>query len=153
VSVEGVREFLRQAAPDIEIIRTRASTATVEEAARVHGVSPSQIAKTLTLEAGGRAFLLVAAGDARLDNGKAKNAFGGRTRMLPREEVEALTGHPVGGVCPFGLPSPLDIYCDVSLQAHPLVLPAAGDIDAAIKISPARLADITNARWVDACHA
>ena len=101
---------------------------------------------------GEEVVLLVARGDARLDNKKAKTAFGGKVKMVPVEEVAALTGHPVGGVCPFGLASPLRVYCDVSLQAFEEVLPAAGATNSALRISPARMVEITQADWVDACQ-
>ena len=91
-------------------------------------------------------------GDARLDNRKAKAAFGGKVKMLGVDEVEAVTGHPVGGVCPFGLASALPVYCDVSLKAFDEVVPAAGSIHAAVRIAPLRMAEITGAAWVDVCQ-
>jgi len=100
VSLDSVRAFFAETAPDIAIIELEVSTATVAEAAAAHGVEPGQIAKTLSLRAGDRIVLLVTTGDARLDNAKAKAAFGGKVRMLDLAEVEGVTGHPVGGVCP-----------------------------------------------------
>jgi prolyl-tRNA editing enzyme YbaK/EbsC (Cys-tRNA(Pro) deacylase) len=100
---------------------------------------------------GGRVILLVARGDARIDNRKFKDTFG-KGRMLPTEEVAALTGHPVGGVCPFGLAQPLPIYLDQSLQDFNEVLPAAGTVHSAVRISPAQLADVTRGQWVDVCQ-
>jgi prolyl-tRNA editing enzyme YbaK/EbsC (Cys-tRNA(Pro) deacylase) len=97
-------------------------------------------------------ILLVTCGDARLDNKKAKAAFGAKVRMLGAEEVEAVTGHPVGGVSPFGLASPLPVYCDLSLRRFAEVLPAAGAIHAALRISPRRMADLVGAEWVDVCQ-
>ena len=151
MSLESVRAHLDTAAPDIDIIETEASSATVEEAANAHNVAPAQIAKTLSFSVKDDVFLLVARGDARIDNKKAKAAFGGKVKMLPLDEVEAITGHPVGGVCPFGLASPIRVYCDESLKAFDEVVPAAGARDAAIRIAPERLAEITGARWVDVC--
>jgi prolyl-tRNA editing enzyme YbaK/EbsC (Cys-tRNA(Pro) deacylase) len=101
---------------------------------------------------GGRDLLVVARGDARLDNRKVKATFGGKASMLDAEEVQALTGHPVGGVCPFGLARPLPVYCDISLRAFDEVIPAAGSINAAVRISPSRMAEITGAEWVDVCQ-
>src|SRR5262245_36884942 len=101
MSIESVRAFLAEKAPDIIIIELDASTATVALAAQGHGVAPAQIAKTLSLRVRDQTLLLVTSGEARLDNRKAKAAFGGKPRMLGAEEVAALTGHPVGGVCPF----------------------------------------------------
>jgi prolyl-tRNA editing enzyme YbaK/EbsC (Cys-tRNA(Pro) deacylase) len=97
-------------------------------------------------------MLVVARGDARLDNRKTKDALGGRPRMLGAEEVEALTGHPVGGVCPFGLARPLPIYCDLSLRDFDIVYPAAGSRTASVRLSPDRLAELTGARWIDVCQ-
>ncbi|SHO64114.1 Cys-tRNA(Pro) deacylase, prolyl-tRNA editing enzyme YbaK/EbsC [Pseudoxanthobacter soli DSM 19599] len=152
MSLESVRAFLAEKAPDIAVIVTEASSATVADAAAAHGVESAQIAKTLSLRVGDRVVLVVARGDARLDNRKVKAAFGAKPRMLDAEEVAALTGHPVGGVCPFGLATPLDIYCDVSLKAFDEVVPAAGSTNSALRIAPARMAEITGAAWIDVCR-
>ncbi len=139
-------------APDLSIIETAESSATVTEAAAAHGVEPAQIAKTLGLMLGQTGLLVVAAGTARLDNRKAKAAFGGKVRMMTQAEVEGLTGHPVGGVCPFGLATPLPVYCDASLQAFVEVVPAAGSRHSAVRLAPSRLADLAGAAWVDVCQ-
>lgn len=152
MSLASVKAFFAEKAPDITVIETGQRTATVAEAAAALGLPPARIAKTLSLRRGDEVFLVVTRGDARLDNRKAREAFGGKVRMLAANEVEALTGHPVGGVCPFGLARPLQVYCDVSLQAFDDVAPAAGSIDSAVRISPARLAELTGARWVDVCQ-
>jgi len=151
MSAESVRAFLAKAAPDIAIIDQGASTATVIEAALALGVEPGQIAKTLSIRIGDTVVLIVARGDARLDNRKTKAALGGRPRMLAASEVEALTGHPVGGVCPFGLATPLPIYCDVSLRDFDAVFPAAGSRTSSVRIAPDRLATLVDARWIDVC--
>lgn len=153
MSLESVREHFAKAAPDLEIIVTDESSATVDLAAAAHGVSPGQIAKTLSFQLKDRIFLVVARGDARMDNKKAKAAFGGKVKMLGLEEVEKLTGHPVGGVCPFGLAQPLKVYCDVSLKDFDIVIPAAGATNAAVRIAPERMAEITDADWVDVCQS
>ncbi|PSJ41997.1 YbaK/EbsC family protein [Allosphingosinicella deserti] len=153
MSLESVRAWLAANAPDLPIIEVEASTATVDEAAAALGVEPGRIAKTLAVRAGGEPFLLVARGDARLDNQKAKAAFGGRPRMLGAEETLALTSHPVGGVCPFGLAAPVPVYCDVSLRNFAIVYPAAGSLNSSVEVSPERLAAITGAQWVDACRS
>ncbi|MBC9208117.1 YbaK/EbsC family protein [Roseomonas aerophila] len=153
MSLESVRAFLAEKAPGIAILETDAPTPTVADAAAVHGVAPGQIAKTLSLRVGERVLLVVARGDARLDNKKAKAAFGGKTRMLEAEQVVALTGHPIGGVCPFGLATALPVYCDVSLRAFEEVLPAAGSINSALRISPAHMAELVAEGWVDVCEA
>lgn len=151
MSVESVREFLSAHAPDIEIIELSSSTATVELAAQGHGVVPAQIAKTLSLRIKNRTLLVVACGVARLNNKKVKAVLGGKASMLGADEVAALTGHPVGGVCPFGLASPLPVYCDLSLKAFDEVLPAAGSTNAALRINPERMAKLVNAQWIDVC--
>jgi Cys-tRNA(Pro) deacylase len=152
LSLESVRADLARKAPDIAIIHHELSTATVMDAALAHGCEPGQIAKTLSLRLGDKVVLLVARGDARLDNKKAKAALGAKPRMLSAEEVEAITGHPVGGVTPFGLASELPVYCDVSLKAFEEVIPAAGNRNSSLRISPDRLAALVNATWVDACE-
>lgn len=153
MSLESVRAFLAARAPDIAIVELDGSTATVAQAAAGHGVEPAQIAKTLSFRVKERNLLLVTRGDARLDNRKAKAAFGGKPRLLTPEEVVAITGHPVGGVSPFGLASPLPVYCDVSLKAFEEVVPAAGSTHSALRISPLRMAELVGAEWVDVCQS
>ena len=153
MSLESVRAFFAEKAPEIAVIVSDKSSATVALAAEAFGVAPERIAKTLSLRIGARVILVVTKGTARLDNKKAKTAFGGKPRMLDADEVVALTGHPVGGVCPFGLATPLQVYCDVSLRAFDEVVPAAGGIHAAVRISPDRMAALTGATWVDLCQA
>ena len=152
MSLDSVRRHLSKAAPDLQVLETPESSATVDLAAAAHGVQPAQIAKTLSFRFKDVVFLVVTRGDARLDNKKAKAAFGGKVKMLGLEEVEEITGHPVGGVCPFGLANPLKVYCDVSLKAFEEVIPAAGATNAAVRISPDRMAEITDATWVDVCQ-
>jgi prolyl-tRNA editing enzyme YbaK/EbsC (Cys-tRNA(Pro) deacylase) len=152
MSLESVRQFFAARQLDIPVIELEVSTATVALAAEAHGVEPGRIAKTLAFRIGaGQAILLVARGDARIDNRKFKDALG-KGKMLPADEVVALTGHPVGGVCPFGLASNLPIYLDRSLQAFDEVLPAAGAVHSAVKITPEQLAEITGGQWVDVCQ-
>lgn len=152
MSLQSVRQFFADNAPDIEIIELSQSTATVALAAAAHNVAPGQIAKTLSLKVKNEVILVVAKGDARLDNKKLKEAFGAKARMLSSDEVVTVTGHPVGGVCPFGLENPLAVYCDVSLREFEEVLPAAGAIHSAVRISPERMATLTDATWVDVCQ-
>lgn len=152
MSLDSVRDFFARRAPDIGIIELDGSTATVVLAATGHGVQPGQIAKTLSLKVQDRNFLVVTRGDARLDNKKAKAMFGGKVTMLGPEEVLAVTGHAVGGVCPFGLATPLPVYCDVSLKDFDEVVPAAGSTRSAVRIAPSRMAELVNAEWVDVCN-
>ena len=97
-------------------------------------------------------MLIVASGTARMDNKKVKVLFGGKPKMLGLAEVAEITGHEVGGVCPFGLKAPLPVYCDVSLKAFDLVVPAAGSTHSAVRIAPLRLAELVRAEWVDVCE-
>lgn len=152
MSLESVRAFFAEHAPDITVEELETSTATVAEAAASLGVAPAQIAKTLSLRIGEEVVLLVARGDSRLDNKKAKAVLGAKPRMLGQEEVAALTGHPVGGVCPFGLPDGLKVYCDVALRAYAEVMPAAGAGNAMVRIAPERMVELTGAVWVDVCQ-
>lgn len=152
MSEASVRAFFALHAPDVAIIDQGVSTATVNEAAAALGVDPARIAKTLSLRVGEAVVLVCVRGDARISNGKAKAALGAKPRMLAAEEVEAITGHPVGGVCPFGLPSPLPVYCDISLRDFATVFPAAGSRTASVEMSPDQLADLTGAQWIDICN-
>ena len=149
MSLESVRAWLAEHAPDLPILEVQESTATVETAARALGVEPGRIAKTLAVRAGDETFLLVARGDARLDNSKTKREFGARPRMLGAEETFELTGHPVGGVCPFGLATQLPIYLDLSLQAFDVVYPAGGSLNTSVKVTTERLFELVGERWVD----
>jgi len=152
MSVQSVRAWLAEHAPDLPIIEVEESTATVNLAAQALGVEPGRIAKTLAVRIGERVVLIVARGDARLDNQKTKAEFGGRPRMLGPEETFALTGHPVGGVCPFGLATPLPVYCDVSLREFDTVFPAAGSLNSSVRVPPERLAELVAVGWVDVCR-
>ena len=134
MSLASVTDFFATRAPDIAVQRYATSTATVALAAEALG---------------DEVVLLVTRGDARIDNRKYKDTFGQKARMLTLDEVERETGHPVGGVCPFGLARPLRVFCDVSLRAFDDVFPAAGAPDATVRITPARLAAVTGAEWVD----
>lgn len=153
MSLQSVRAFFAEKAPDLHVIELATSTATVALAAEAHGVEPGQIAKTLAFRTGERNLLIVARGDARIDNRKIKETFGSKAKMLDADTVLALTSHPVGGVCPFGLATALPVYCDVSLRAFEEVVPAAGSIHSAVRISPARMAELVGAQWVDVCQA
>ena len=152
MSLESVRAFFAEKAPDITVIESTQSSATVVLAAEAYGVEPARIAKTLSLRVGDRVMLIVAAGTSRMDNKKLKAAFGGKPKMLGLDEVADITGHEVGGVCPFGLKTPLPIYCDMSLQAFDEVVPAAGSTHSAVRITPSRMAELVGGEWVDVCE-
>lgn len=149
MSLASVRADLAARAPDLSIVELDTSTATVALAAAAHGVLPSEIAKTLSLKIRDDVVLVVLGGDVRLDARKVKARFGGRWRMLDADEVLHWTGHPPGGVCPFGLAHPLPIYLDRSLARHDVLVPAAGDVHAAVRIATDRLAALTAGEWVD----
>ena len=151
MSLESVRAFLAEKAPDIAIVELARNSETLSLSA-AWGLKPAQIAKALALRVGERNILLMACGDSRLDNRKARAVFGGKAKMLPPEEAAAITGHPVGGVCPFGLATPLPVYCDVMLKAYREVVPAAGSTHAAMRIDPRRMAELAGAAWVDVCE-
>ena len=152
MSLDSVKTWLAANAPDLLLIEVEESTATVETAARALGVEPGRIAKTLAVRAGEKLFLLCTRGDARLDNRKCKDEFGARPRMLGAEETLELTGHPVGGVCPFGVKQPLPVYLDVSLQAFDVVYPAGGSLNTSVEVETGRLFDLVAERWVDLCR-
>jgi len=151
MSLESVREWLATNAPDLRLIEVEESTATVDAAASALGVEPGQIAKTLAVRAGDHLFLLIARGNARLDNRKCKDEFGARPRMLGFDETFELTGHPVGGVCPFGLKQPIAVYLDVSLKAFDTVYPAGGSLNTSVEVPVERLFNLVGDRWVDLC--
>ena len=152
MSAESVRAWLAAEAPDLRLIEVADSTATVEAAAQALGVDPSRIAKTLAVRAGEQTFLLCTSGVARLDNRKCKDELGARPRMLGPEETLELTGHPVGGVCPFGLKSPMPVYLDVSLRVFDVVYPAGGSLNSSVEVATDRLFQLIGKRWVDLCR-
>lgn len=152
MSTESVRkQFLERGLGD-PVFELEESSATVELAAKAIGVEPSLIAKTLSFRVKDRCILVVTKGDARIDNKKFKHFFGTKAKMLEFDEVENITGHPVGGVCPFGLKGDLDVYIDNSIRDFEYVYPAAGASNAALKISPLELEAITGGQWVDVCQ-
>ena len=151
MSLESVKSWLAAKAPDLLLIEVEGSTATVDTAAEALGVEPGRIAKTLAVRAGDHLFLLCTRGNARLDNRKCKDALGARPRMLGPEETLEVTGHPVGGVCPFGLKQPLPVYLDVSLKAFDVVYPAGGSRNTSVEMPTERLFDLVAERWVDLC--
>ena len=152
MSAESVRAWISANAPDLPIIEVDGTTATVATAAESLGVEPGRIAKTLAVRAGEQTFLLVARGDARLDNRKCKDEFGARPRMLGPEQTLELTGHPVGGVCPFGVKTALPVYLDVSLEVFDTVYPAGGSTNTSVKVRTERLFELVGDRWVDLCR-
>lgn len=151
MSVESVKKYFEEANLGLEVIEMNSSTATVELAAKAIGVEEGQIAKTIALELKEETILIVCKGDAKIDNRKYKDEFAMKVKMLPFESVEEITGHPVGGVCPFGLKNPLKIYLDKSLKQYEYVYPAAGATNSAVKIDLDLLASSTSGVWIDVC--
>jgi prolyl-tRNA editing enzyme YbaK/EbsC (Cys-tRNA(Pro) deacylase) len=152
MSIESVREFLAQHAPDVTVMDLDRPSETKWLSAAL-GIKPAQIAKSLVLRVSDRHVLLIACGDARLDNNKANAIFNGKPRFVAAEDAAVLTGHVPGGMCPFGLVSPLPIYCDVLLNRFDVVVTGGGATHSAVKIDPLRMAAITGAEWVDVCEA
>ena len=152
MSLDSVRDWLAANAADLKMVEVEESTATVDTAAKALGVEPGRIAKTLAVRAGEHLFLLCTRGDARLDNRKCKDEFGARPRMLGAEETLEVTGHPVGGVCPFGLKNPLPVYLDMSLKGFDLVYPAGGSLNTSVEVSPEELFSLVGERWLDLCR-
>lgn len=149
--IETVRDHLTPHGRADDILRTPGSSATVPEAAEAFGVEPARIAKTLSFrgDSPDSCILVVMAGDARTDNAAFKAAFGVKPRMLGAEDVERLTGHAVGGVCPFANPASAAVHLDTSLRRFPTVFPAAGSPDSAIEVSPDELLELSGAAgWV-----
>ncbi|WP_407312570.1 YbaK/EbsC family protein [Desulfosporosinus sp. SB140] len=148
MSVEVVRKFLKENGKDIEIL-TFKDTSTVTKAAESLNVTPGEIAKSLLFKVKDHFVMILMAGDKRLDNRKFKDVFEGKAKMPESEEVVAVTGHPVGGVCPFGLKQPIPVYLDYSLKAYTHVFPAAGEPNTAIKLTVDVLEELTGGQWID----
>jgi Cys-tRNA(Pro) deacylase len=151
MSVESVRAFFEENGLTYEIREFDMSTENVERAAQALGVEPALIAKTLAFKTKERGILIVMKGDARIDNRKFKEQFRVKAKMMAADEVLELTGHPVGGVCPFGLRNEMEVFVDESIRKLEKVYPAAGSQNSCIEIVPDELSRITGARWVDVC--
>ncbi len=151
MSIEKVREYLKQFNREKDIIELEHSSATVQLAAEALGVEPERIAKTLSFKIPEGAILVVAAGDARIDNKKFKSQFGLKAKMLSPEEVIEFTGHAIGGVCPFAIENKnVKIYLDDSLKRFETVYPACGSGNSAIKLTLTELEELSHASgWVD----
>lgn len=152
MSVQAVREYFAGFGREQDVLEFEQSSATVELAAQAVGVIPARIAKTLSFHKDEGGMLVVAAGDARIDNKKFKATFGCKARMLSPEEALSFTGHSVGGVCPFALAQPLPVYLDESLKRFDCVYPACGSSNSAIRLTCAELEQCARATgWVDVC--
>ena len=150
MSIKSVKEHLSIIAPDLEISEFKESTATVEQAAIAHNVEPGKIVKTIALMIE-KPILLMTSGNVKIDNKKYKNFFKKKAKMLSANETLLITSHPIGGVCPFGLPNKIDVYYDKSLNNYDTVIPAAGSTNSSVKVQAKRLLELTNALEVDVC--
>src|SRR5665648_356015 len=148
VSVLAVEAFLKEKKKDIAIL-TFGDTSTVAKSAEALGVTPGEIAKSLLFKIKDDFVMILMAGDKRIDNRKFKDVFKAKAKMPEAKEVVAATGHPVGGVCPFGLIKAIPIYLDYSLQSYKHIFPAAGAPNTAMKLSLDDLFELTHGQWID----
>ncbi len=152
MAIEKVREYFRQFGMEDRILEFDVSSATVELAAEAVGCEPCRIAKTLSFMTEEGPILILAAGDARIDNPKYKAQFHTKAKMLPPDEAVGLVGHAVGGVCPFGINSGVKVYLDRSMQRFETVFPAAGSASSAIELTLPELEKYSNSEgWIDVC--
>lgn len=152
MSIQKVREYLAVYGAADRIREFDVSSATVELAAKALGCAESRIAKTLSFMLGDRVVLVVAAGDVKVDNRKYKDFFGGKAKMLAREDAERLTGHAVGGVCPFAVNDGVEVWLDESLKRFDTVFPACGSASSAIELTLDELEKFSRAKgWTDVC--
>ena len=152
MSIQKVREYLAAYGAADRIREFDVSSATVELAAKALGCAESRIAKTLSFMLVDRVVLVVAAGDVKVDNRKYKDFFGGKAKMLAREDAERLTGHAVGGVCPFAVNDGVEVWLDESLKRFGTVFPACGSASSAIELTLDELEKFSRAKgWTDVC--
>jgi prolyl-tRNA editing enzyme YbaK/EbsC (Cys-tRNA(Pro) deacylase) len=153
MAIEQVKAYLKRWNRDKDIIEMEASTATVSTAAAALAVEPARIAKSISLKLDDKAIVVVIAGDMKLDNRKYKDHFGVKAKMLSPEETLNITGHAVGGVCPFGLPEGIDVFLDRSMQRFTTVFPACGSGNSAIELTMDELHEYSqNKGWIDVCR-
>lgn len=152
MSIEKVREYFRAFGMEERVTELSESSATVELAAHAVGVEPARISKTLSFKTADGCMLILAAGDARIDNPKFKAKFGMKAKMPTADEVLEMIGHAVGGVCPFGIDKSIPVYLDVSMQRFETVFPAAGSSNSMIELTLDELFKYSNAiEWIDVC--
>ena len=152
MAIEKVKAYFREHGMEERVLEFDVSSATVELAAAALHCEPQRIAKTLSFMVEDHAILIVAAGDAKIDNAKYKAQFGKKAKMLAPEEVEALVGHAIGGVCPFAINEGVSIYLDVSLKRFETVFPACGSSNSAIELTISEMEEYSGyAGWVDVC--
>lgn len=152
MAIERVRTYLKQYGMEDRILEFDVSSATVELAAQAVGCPPERIAKTMSFIRGDGCILIVAAGDAKIDNAKYKHKFHAKAKMVPAAEVEERIGHGVGGVCPFGIRPGVEVYLDESLKRFETVFPACGSENSAIELTIEELERISGSQgWIDVC--
>lgn len=152
MSFEKAKTYLTEKGFGDRVIETKESSATVQEAADALGVEPARIAKTLSFVTPSGPILILAEGTARVDNRKYKDTFFTKAKMIPFEDVEPLTGHAPGGVCPFGINDGVLVYLDESLRKFDVVYPAAGNGQSAVRLTVDELYEVSNAEgWVNVC--
>lgn len=153
MSIETVRSFLKKFNLDSQIREFNQFSATVEDAAVALHCKPERIAKTLSFKLSDKVILIVCSGDKKIDNHKYKKYFQIKAKMLSSGEIEKYTGHPIGGVCPFGLPNDdIDVFLDISLQRFATVFPACGTTNSAIELTPQLLFEVSGGKeWIDVC--
>ena len=152
MSLEKAKAYLETRGLADHIIIPEHRSATVQEAAEARGCEPGMIAKTLSFLQEDRPVLILAEGMARIDNRKYKDRFSCKAKMIPGDQVEALVGHGVGGVCPFGVNEDVTVYLDVSLKQHETVYPAAGTDHSAVRLTIEELErSCDHSGWVDVC--
>ncbi|MFP3728800.1 YbaK/EbsC family protein [Priestia filamentosa] len=152
MSIEKVKSYFANYGMENKIIQLKESSATVELAAQALGCEPERIAKTLSFRVGEEVVLIVAAGDAKIDNRKYREEFKTKAKMLSANEVEPLTGHRIGGVCPFAVNEGVSVYLDQSLQRFQTVFPACGSGNSAIELTIEQLEEYSKyIKWIDVC--
>lgn len=152
MSIDNVRKYLTQFNIENDILEFPVSSATVQLAAEALNVIPARITKTLALKDGDGCMVIAVAGDGKIDNKKFKTEFGFKAKMLSPKETLEMTGHAVGGVCPFALPEGVKAYCDISMKRFDTVFPACGSSNSAIEVTCDELFEYSNAvKWIDIC--
>lgn len=153
MAIDEVRAFFRERGMEGRILELNETTATVALAAEALGCAEARIAKTLAFDVKGKTVLIVAAGDARIDNARFKAAFGTKAKMIPAADTERRTGHAPGGVCPFAVAEDAEVKLDTSLRRFNSVFPACGSANSAIELTIDELAELTApAEWISACR-
>ncbi|MEK3702917.1 YbaK/EbsC family protein [Paenibacillus sp. FSL R7-0198] len=152
MAIEKVKDFFKQYGMDSQINEFEVSSATVDLAASALGCEPERIAKTLSFMVNGQAVLVVAAGDAKVDNKKFKEYFKTKAKMLSPDEAIDMVGHAIGGVCPFAIKNDVSVYLDISLKRFDTIYPACGSSNSAIELTIKQLEKYSSySEWIDVC--